>query len=58
MVLMKRNEKMRICLDPEELNAVLKWSHHQIPAIDEILRNLAKANIFYSLGPKDGYEQI
>lgn len=58
MVLIKRNEKMCICLDPEELNAVLKRSHYQIPTIDEILRNLAKANIFSSLGPKDGYWQI
>lgn len=58
MVLIKHNEKMCICLDPEDLNAVLKRSHYQIPTIDEILRNLAKANIFSSLGPKDGYWQI
>lgn len=58
MVLIKRNEKMRICLDPEDLNAVLKRSHHQIPTIDEILRNLAKAKIFSSLDPKGGYWQI
>lgn len=55
MVLIKRNEKMHICLDPEDLNTVLKRSHYQIPTIDEILQNLAKANIFSSLGPKDGF---
>lgn len=58
MVLIKRNEKMCICLDPEDLNAVLKRSHYQIPTIDEILPNLAKAKFFSSLGPKDGYWQI
>lgn len=46
MVLIKRNEKMRICLDPEDLNAVLQRSHYQIPTIDEILPNLAKAKFF------------
>lgn len=55
MVLIKRNEKMRICLDPEDVNAVLKRSHYRIPTIDEILPNLAEAKIFSSLGPKDGY---
>lgn len=48
MVLIKHNEKMCICLDPEDVNAVLKRSHYRIPNIDEILPNLAKANIFSS----------
>lgn len=55
MVLIKRNEIMRVCLDPEDLNAVLKRSHYQIPTIDEILQNLFYSKHFSSLGPKDGY---
>lgn len=58
MVLIKRNEEMCICIDPEDLSAVLKRSHHQIRTIDEILQNLVKAKIFSSLDPKDGYWQI
>lgn len=48
MELVKRTDKMRICLDPKDLNALLKHSHYQIPTIDEILPNLAKAKIFSS----------
>lgn len=38
MVLIKRNEKVCVCLDPEDLNAVLKRSHYQIPTTDKILQ--------------------
>ncbi|UYV72884.1 K02A2.6-like [Cordylochernes scorpioides] len=39
LVLVKKQNKLRVCLDPRDLNKVIKIPHFQIPTIDEILPN-------------------
>lgn len=58
MVVVVRNDKIRICIDPKDLNLALRRSHYQIPTIEEMLPNLAKAKVFTSLDAKDGYWQV
>lgn len=58
MVVVMRKEKMRLCLDPKDLNNALSRPHYQMPTIDDILPNLAKAKIFSVLDAKDGFWQI
>ena len=55
MVVTERKDKLRICLDLGPLNKALLRSHYQMPTIEEILPELAKAKIFSVLDAKDGY---
>ena len=52
MVVVKKhdNNKLRICIDPRDLNKALEIPHYQQPTIEDILPKLSKANIFFSIG--------
>ncbi|XP_054278887.1 uncharacterized protein K02A2.6-like [Macrosteles quadrilineatus] len=58
IVVVMRNGKMRICLDPRPLNVALKRSHYQIPTIDDILPDLSKAKVFSVMDAKNGFWQV
>ena len=38
--------KVRICIDPKDLNKALKRSHYPLPTIDDVLPNLSRAKVF------------
>ena len=47
MVIVKKlNGNIRVCLDPKDLNKVLKRSHYPMPTIDDILPELCRAKVF------------
>jgi len=54
MVIVKKPNKLRICLDPKDLKKAIKRSHYPIPTIDNILPQLSKAKVFSVLDAKDG----
>lgn len=58
MVVVEKKDKLRICIDPTVLNKALLRSHYQMPTIEEILPEIAKAKTFSVLDAKDGYWQI
>lgn len=58
MVVVRKPNKIRICLDPKNLNTALRRSHYQIPTIEEILPRLGKAKVFSTLDAKDGFWQV
>ncbi|XP_072169477.1 uncharacterized protein [Diadema setosum] len=58
MVVVRKPQKMRICLDPRDLNRALKRPHYPIPVINDILPNLSKAKVFTVLDAKDGFWQV
>lgn len=58
IVVVMRNDKMRICLDPRDLNLALMRPHYQLPTIDDILPDLAKAKIFSVLDAQNGFWQV
>ena len=58
MVIVAKPNKVRICLDPRELNKALKRPKYQMPTLEEILPRLAKAKVFSTLDAKDGFYQI
>ena len=39
-------KQVRVCLDPRELNKALKQNHYGMPTLDDVLPQLAEANIF------------
>ena len=54
----KSNGKMRLCIDPKELNKEIKLEHFQIPTKEEILGKLANASCFSKLDAPAGFHQI
>ncbi|XP_041472642.1 uncharacterized protein K02A2.6-like [Lytechinus variegatus] len=58
MVAVKKPGKLRICIDPKDLNKALKRSHYPMPTIEEILPQLSQAKVFTILDAKDGYWQV
>lgn len=58
MVAVQKPGKLRICIDPKDLNTALQRSHYPMPTIDEILPKLAKAKVFSTLDAKDGFWQV
>ena len=51
----KKNDDIRICIDPQVLNTALKREHHPLPILDDILPNLPKARIFSKFDLSNGY---
>ena len=58
MVVSSRGEKIRICLDPEDLNKAVKQEHYPIPTVEEIAAEIPDAKVFTVLDAKSGYLQM
>ncbi|XP_062586507.1 uncharacterized protein K02A2.6-like [Saccostrea cucullata] len=54
LMVVKAN-KVRICIDPKDLNKALKRSHYPLPTIEEILPNLSRAKVFSVLDARNGF---
>ncbi|KAL9964865.1 hypothetical protein ACROYT_G028567 [Oculina patagonica] len=54
----KPSGKLRICIDPKDLNQALKRSHYPMPTIEEVLLRLSNAKVFSVLDAKDGFWQV
>ena len=54
----KPNGKMRVCIDPKDLNRVLRRSHYPMPTVDEILPELARAKVFSTVDIKNGFRHV
>jgi len=53
MVIIAKPGKLRICLDPRDLKKALKRPKYQMPTLEEILPQLAKAKVFSTFDVKD-----
>lgn len=58
LVIVKKGNKLRICIDPKHLNRALKDVKYQLPTIEEVLAELADAKVFTILDAKHGFWQI
>ena len=58
VVVRKPSGKLRICLDPHDLNRALKRPHYPMPAVEEILPHLSNEKVFSILDAKDGFWQV
>ena len=54
----KRNGRLRICLDPKDLNRVVKRSNYPLPTMGELLPELTKAKVFSTFDIKNGFWHI
>ena len=54
----KPNGKVRLCLDPKDLNKAIKIPHHYTPTLDDVLPKLRGAQFFNILDARSGYWNI
>ena len=54
----KSNGKLRICLDPKDLNTAIKRPHYPTPNLEEITHKLAGSVIFSKLDARHGYWSV
>uniref|UniRef100_A0A3B1K366 Gypsy retrotransposon integrase-like protein 1 n=1 Tax=Astyanax mexicanus TaxID=7994 RepID=A0A3B1K366_ASTMX len=58
MVAVVRNGNVRICIDPSDLNKVIKREHHPMRTIEEVASTIPGAKVFSVLDAKSGFLQI
>ena len=58
VIVEKPNKKLRICLDPRNLNTAIKREHFQLPTIEEITSRMSGAKIFSKLDGNNSYWQL
>jgi len=58
MLAVIKPNKIRICIDPRDLNRAIRREHYQLPTIEEVTTRLAGAKKFTVCDAKDGFHQI
>ena len=58
MVVVAKPNKIRICLDPKDLNKAVQRLKFQMSTLEELLPELSKARIFSSFDAKNGFYQV
>ncbi|XP_060073561.1 uncharacterized protein K02A2.6-like [Ylistrum balloti] len=53
-----KSGKLRVCLDPRNLNKAIKREHFELPTIEDITTRMSGAKIFTKLDANSGYWQI
>ena len=58
VVVRKKDDKVRICIDPRDLNKAIKRCHYPMPTLEEVATRLPKAKVFSVLDAKSGFWQV
>ena len=58
VIVQKPNGQIRVCLDPKDLNKVLKRSHYPSPTVEDILPELTRAKVFSTVDAKNGFWHV
>ncbi|KAI8506223.1 hypothetical protein Bbelb_156500 [Branchiostoma belcheri] len=53
-----RTGKLRVCLDPRDLNKAIKREHYQLPTLEDITTRLAGSKYFSVVDARSGYWQV
>uniref|UniRef100_A0A8B9JE72 ribonuclease H n=1 Tax=Astyanax mexicanus TaxID=7994 RepID=A0A8B9JE72_ASTMX len=57
MVIVKKPDKLRLCIDPKHLNTALRRSHYIMPTLEDVLYKLPKAKVFTLVDARDAFLQ-
>ena len=57
-VVLKPNDKLRLCIDMRQANSTIKWERYAIPTVDEVLLDLNGNTIFTKLDIKWTFHQF
>jgi len=55
LVTVVKKDKIRICLDPTDLNRAIKRPHYPLPTIEETVQDIGNARYFSVLDAKNGF---
>ena len=58
MVVVKKPNKLRVCLDPLHLNKGIIRNHYPTPTVEDVAPRLTKAKVFSLVDAKDGFLQV
>ena len=58
MVVVIKKEKIRICIDPKDLNRAIRRENYPIPTVEEIVSTIPNAKVFSVIDAKSGFLQI
>ena len=58
MVRIVKPSKIRICIDPRDLNEAIKREHYPMKTIEEVVAEIPGAKVFSTLDAKSGFWQI
>ncbi|RLJ22807.1 hypothetical protein DJ031_00235 [bacterium endosymbiont of Escarpia laminata] len=58
LLLVSKPGKLRICMDPWDLNRAIKREHYQMPTIKEIATRLSGARVFTVIDAKNAFWQV
>ena len=58
VTIIKPNGKLRICIDPHDLNKTIKQEHYPMRTIDVIITRMPNASIFLVLDASSGFWQV
>ena len=58
VIVTKPNGKLRICIDPRDLNKAIKREHYPMKTIEEVIMRMPNAKIFSVLDASSGYWQV
>ena len=57
-VVAKKNGKLRLCLDPKDLNKAIQREHYPLPTIEDVATQLHGAKVFTKLHVRNGFWHI
>ena len=57
-VVHKPSGKLRVCIDPQPLNAALKRENYKLPVFDDVLSKLKDAKVFSKLDVREAYWHV
>ncbi|XP_071032017.1 LOW QUALITY PROTEIN: uncharacterized protein [Oncorhynchus clarkii lewisi] len=58
VIVVKKNDDLRICLDPRDLNKAIKREHFKLPTREDIMSQFAGAKWFSKLDASSGFWQM
>lgn len=58
VIVEKPDGSIRLCLDPQDLNKVIKREYYLIPTVEELIPKLCNKSVFTVFDLKDGFYQI
>jgi len=58
VTVIKPNNKVRICIDPKDLNRAIKRPHYPLKTIEEVIANMPEAKVFSKIDAVNGFWQL
>ncbi len=58
VIAQKKSGKIRVCVDPHELNKVLLREHYTLPVLDDVLHELRHSQVFTKADLSSGYWHV